>query len=115
MLVPVATPDSEAELAAMVCLLQAHEILHYVHNRHFGALYPGAQFPLYTLQRIMVTPSQIADAQELLSPFFAPPLGYETERRLHWSDRLRGVVEFLLAGWVVACKRWRPGDTDEDT
>ena len=115
MFAPVATPDSEAELAVMVGLLTACEIPHFVHNRHFGALYPGNQFPLFTLQRIMVAVPHLADAKELLHPFFQAPLPYETERRLHLRDRIRGVFEFAFGGWVVGCKRWRPGDTHEDS
>lgn len=99
----------------MVSLLDAHEVPYYVHNRYFGSLYPGAQFPLYTLQRIMVARPYVADAKELLAPFFGPPLEYETERRLAWTDRIRGIAEFVIAGWVVASRRWRPGQTDEDT
>jgi hypothetical protein len=115
MFVPVAAPDTEAQIATIVCLLNAYDVPHFVHNRYFGGLYPGAQFPLYTLQRIMVPVSHVSEARELLEPFYRAPLPFETERRLRIRDRLRGVVEFALGGWVVACKRWRPGDTDEDT
>ena len=114
MFVPVAIPDTEAEFVVMVSVLDAHGVPYFVHNRHFGALYPGMQVPLYTLQRIMVAAPYVADAKELLAPFFAPPLDFETERRFAWTDRIRGIVEFCLGGWVVACKRWRPGHTSED-
>lgn len=115
MFVSVAAPDTEAQFVTMVSLLDAHEVPYYVHNRYFGSLYPGMQIPLYTLQRIMVAGPYAADARELLAPFFAPPLEYETERRFAWTDRVRGVVEFVVCGWVVACKRWRPGQTREDS
>ena len=115
MFAPVATPDSEAELAVIVSLLTAYEIPHFVHNRHLGALYPGNQFPLFTLQRVMVAAPYVADARGLLDPFFQPPAPYETERRLRARDRVRGVFEFFVAYFVVGGKRWRPGDTHEDS
>jgi hypothetical protein len=117
MFVPVATPWSEAELASMVSLLHAHDVPHYVHNRNFGALYPGPRIPLYNVQRIMVDRQHLADAMELLAPFFAPPLDFETEKNLAASDKIRVVVEFLfLGGWFFPFKWRKPfGSSGEDT
>src|SRR6266702_2015759 len=79
MFVPVATPQTESELVSMMSLLHAHDIPHYVHNRNFGALYPGPLIPLYNVHRVMVERTRVVDARELLAPFFVPPQDYETE------------------------------------
>ena len=115
MFASVATPDSEAELVAMVALLNAYDIPHFVHNRHQGGLYPGNPWPLLTIQRVIVFATHVSEAKELLAPFFGPPLEFESERRLALRDRVRGVVEFFLGGWVVAAKRWVPSNVYQDS
>jgi len=66
---PVATPQTESELAVMVSLLDAHGIQHYVHNQGFGGLYPGMQMDLYNARRLMVPADHAAEALDLLAVF----------------------------------------------
>ena len=102
---PVAIPQTESELAVMVGLLEAHEILYFVQNRGFGGLYPGMQIPLYNVQQIMVPINQVTTATELLSVFSQPPSEAEYERKLGLGDRLRVIIELLFGGWAVPAKR----------
>lgn len=71
--IPVATPHSEAELAVMVSMLEAHGIPHYVQNRGFGGLYPGIGLSLLNDRPIMVREDYAAQARELLAVFDTPP------------------------------------------
>lgn len=72
--VHVATPNSEPEMAVMVCLLDAYGIQHYVHNRGFGGLYPGMPVGQYNGRRIMVATQQAQEAMELLAAFANAPV-----------------------------------------
>lgn len=101
-----ATPRTESELAVMVALLDAHEILHFVQNRGFGGLYPGMQIPLYNVRKIMVPIAQASAASALLSVFALTPNEIE-DQRLGLFDRLRVVIESLLGGWTFPV-RWKP-------
>jgi hypothetical protein len=99
-LVRVLSPQSEPELAVACSLLEAHDIPVFVHGRHLGSLLPGLQIGNYNTQSIMVPEERVTDALELLADFrredsagTAPPL----RRR----DRLRVVLEGILAGWLV--------------
>jgi len=77
--VHVATPNTESEMAVMVCLLDAYGIGHFVHNRGFGGLYPGLPIGQYNLRRIMVAKHQAQEAIELLSVFGSEPVEAEAE------------------------------------
>lgn len=102
--IPVATPQTESEMAVMVSMLDAFEIPNFVHNLGFGGLYPGLQIRLYNTRRIMVPLDQAAHALELLSVFEQHIIEAEIDNKLKLKDKLRVVVETVLFGWSFPTK-----------
>lgn len=102
---PVATPQTESELAVMVSLLDANGIRHFVHNRGFGGLYPGMQIELYNVRRLMVPADQANDALELLSVFSQRSTASEAEQKLDWRDKVRVLAETIMFSWSFPLKR----------
>jgi hypothetical protein len=99
-LVKVAFPESPSELAMVVCLLEANDIPHFVHNAGFGSLYPGPQIALYNNITVMV-PSPVADdAIEVLSVLSEPSTTYPSSNTL-LMDKIRMVIEAILFGWFI--------------
>ena len=90
----------------MLSLLDAYGVPHFVHNFHFGALFPASpQLDLYNMRRVYVPADQAAYARQLLEDFF-PDLGVPAE--LSSRDKLRVVLECLLGGWFIPGNKW-PG------
>lgn len=111
---PVATPQTESELAVMVSLLEAHGIRHYVHNQSFGGLYPGMQMDLYNARRLMVPAGQAAEALELLSVFSHQSTASDTDEKMTLADKLRVVIETFVFGWSFPSKRNRSRKQEGD-
>jgi hypothetical protein len=104
-LVPIFSPDSEAELIAVVAMLDAHDVPHFVQNAGFGSLYPGPQIALYNDRTILVPEESVAVARELLKEFRSqsdPPRSAATSA----PNKLRAVLEVLLFGWFVPGNRY---------
>jgi hypothetical protein len=101
-LVPIATPQTESELAVILCLLEADGIPAFVHNGGFGSLHPGAQIPLYNVRRVMV-PSVCRDAALAALLVLEPPLPDQSG----WREKMKIVVELILFGWFVPRPRRR--------
>jgi hypothetical protein len=106
-LVRVFDPNSEAELAIVLCLLEAHGIPAFVQGGHFGALYPGPQIAFYNARRVLVPDSCAADAREALAELAAHAEHAQTST-LSALDKVRIVLETFLAGWFVPGHRRRP-------
>ena len=45
-MVPIFTPQKQSDLSVVLCLFDAYGVPYFVHNSHFGGLYPGCQFYL---------------------------------------------------------------------
>jgi len=71
--VRVLSPESDAEIIAVVAMLEAHEIPCFVQNAGFGGLYPGPQVNALNARAIMVPEEQTAAALELIRGFQAQP------------------------------------------
>jgi hypothetical protein len=116
-LVRVLSPQSEPELAVARSLLEAHDIPVFVHGRHLGSLLPGLQIGNYNTQSIMVPEECVTDALELPADFRRNSPA-DTTPPLRWHDRLRVVLEGIIAGWLVPGrhedKRTRPSE-DHDS
>jgi hypothetical protein len=67
--IPIYRVGNPADLALAECLLTAHDIPYFVHNRHFGNLYPGAGFSSFNEQTIMVVEERVVEAQQVLADF----------------------------------------------
>jgi FAD/FMN-containing dehydrogenase len=65
-LVPLLTPDSEAELLTTVALLEAHGIPVHVRGGGFGSLYPGPLVPGFNAKTILVPEEALQEASALL-------------------------------------------------
>ena len=66
-LVPLVSPDSEADLITMVALLDAHGIQVHVRGGGFGSLYPGPLVPGFNTKTILVPEESLKDARELIT------------------------------------------------
>jgi hypothetical protein len=100
-LVPIACPQSESELACMLCELEAHGIRTFVQGAGFGSLWPGTQIPWYNMRRVMVSSTDASRASKALA-MFTHPVGpsspYQWPGLLHV---LRMLVEVVLISWCV--------------
>jgi hypothetical protein len=97
-------PRNQSELSVVLCLLDAYGIPYFVHNMHFGSLFPGCQFELYNLRRVLVPRGMAPDARQLLDDFLP---GIElTSYEMSGLDKLRVVAECLLAGWFIPGSKW---------
>jgi hypothetical protein len=103
---PVASPQTESELAVMLSMLEANGIRHFVHNQGFGGLYPGLQIGLYNDRRIMVRSDQAAYATQLLSVFDTPPSPAGAPE-LTFADKARVLLEAIFFGWSFPRSRKR--------
>lgn len=65
-LVPLITPDSEAEVLTIVALLEAYGIPVHVRGGGFGGLYPGAQAGSFNSKTVLVPEDLLQDARNLL-------------------------------------------------
>jgi hypothetical protein len=109
-LVPIAAPQTESELAVILCLLEADGIPAFVHNGAFGSLHPGPQIPLYNARRVMV-PSACRENAAAALLVLEPPLPDRSTRR----DKLRIVIELILFGWFIPGSRRRHDEASSDT
>jgi hypothetical protein len=86
-------------------LLDAYGVPYFVHNYHFGGLYPVPAIELYNLRRIIVPTDVAVDARQLLDDFL--PGIESTTYNMSSRDRLRVFVEFLLfGGWFIPGNKW---------
>ncbi|MGH7255794.1 MAG: DUF2007 domain-containing protein [Nitrospirales bacterium] len=64
-LVKLIEPQSEGDLALIKSLLDGNDIPYFVHNEHFGSLYPGLPLP-FNRRVVMVDESDVLRAETLL-------------------------------------------------
>jgi FAD/FMN-containing dehydrogenase len=65
-LVPLISPDSEAEVLTLVALLEAYGVPVHVRGGGFGGLYPGPQEHGFNAKTLMVPEEALEDARRLL-------------------------------------------------
>jgi hypothetical protein len=93
--IAVHKPQTLIEVAVARSILAAHDIPYFVHNGEYASLYPGIQIDLLNVPTIMVPPSAVEAARELLSAYL-PEVGgsHKTEARAipqaHYSNVARG-------------------------
>ena len=99
----VYSPANEAELLLIGSLLRSTGISYYVLNDNFGSLYIGPRIKFYTDKSILVHKDNATDTIEVIKDYFRC-LAIEPYANTHhfspW-DKLRNIVEYLLAGWFV--------------
>jgi putative signal transducing protein len=113
--VPLHSPQTEPELVALVSLLQAHAIPHFVHNAGFGGLFPGLEIPLYNIRTIMVPATSAPAARELLASFLQAEPTREAAPKPGGRDKLRMIFEALFLGWFFPGTRYvkKKGEDDK--
>lgn len=105
-LVVVATPETESELAVMLCVLEGEGIDAFVQGYFMSALFPGPRVGSYNSRRVLVHSSDREAAMTALA-VLQPPL----PDRTRWPDKLRVIIEtFPLFGWFVPGSRRRKPD-----
>lgn len=79
-LVRVFTPATEAELLAVVAMLEARQVPHFVKDAGFASLFPGT-VPIESLngRAIMVPEERAAEARALIEDFENSPVGEDDE------------------------------------
>ena len=115
-LVRVAFPETPSELAVVVCLLEANDIPHFVHNAGFGSLYPGPQVAWYNNITVMVPASFADDAIEVLSVLsehLSEPESSLSGANTPMKGKIRMIVEVIVFGWFIP--RWSQKDDSEGT
>jgi hypothetical protein len=110
MLVRVASPETESQVALIVSALNAAGIPHFIQGGGLGAVMPGLQINALNSRSVMVPAEDAADAVELLreldlmqAPSVPAPL----------SSKLRMVLEVFFLGWMVPGSK-RRSDTSAD-
>lgn len=106
-LVTVLSPESDAEIVAVVAMLEAHEIPCYVHSAGLGGLFPGLQVEGFNSRAIMVPEEEVGLAMELLREYQSQPSEPDEAEQPKSSRKLRNVIEFLLFGWFIPGSRTR--------
>lgn len=79
-LVRVFSPATEGELLAVVAMLEARRVPHFVQGAGAGSLFPGA-LPIESLngRAIMVPEGRAAEARALIEDFQNSPAGDDDE------------------------------------
>ncbi|MDR2711279.1 MAG: DUF2007 domain-containing protein [Burkholderiales bacterium] len=66
-MIPIYRPDNPVDLALAENLLMAEGIPYFVHNKHYGGLYPGVQIELLNARTVMVPEAFVLRAYEVLA------------------------------------------------
>ncbi|MFQ5931373.1 MAG: DUF2007 domain-containing protein [Nitrospiraceae bacterium] len=64
-MVKLVVPQDEGELALIKSLLEGNGIRYFIHNEHFGSLYPGLPLP-FNMRQVMVDELDLDRALTLL-------------------------------------------------
>lgn len=102
-LVPVLTPDSEAELVTIVAMLEARGVTCFVRGAGIGSLLPGVQVESFNSRTIMVPADRATEALALIADLKGSPDTVDNE--LPPPPPLRTLAEWLLFGWFVPGRR----------
>ena len=102
-LVPLCSPRTSSELAVITSLLRAEDFYFFIHNELFGRMHVGVSIPLVNQRTVLVAEEDLERAREVvrLPEAFEP----EPSHRYGALDRIRMVLEALLFGWVLPCRR----------
>ena len=98
-LVQVVSPDTEAELAAIVEMLEAHEIPCFVCDARVGWVSSGVHGGVRKPRTIMVPRTRVAEVAGLMADFKSSRAAHDDVGRSHLSSRLRALVRLIWFGW----------------
>jgi hypothetical protein len=100
--IAVHKPQTLIELAMARSILAANDIPYFVHNGGYASLYPGIQMYLLNVPTIMVPPSAVGSAKELLGAYLAEVQNHLRPKpeRSPWHI-VRMLIEAIFCGWFV--------------
>lgn len=101
-MIAVHRPQTLIELAMAQSILVANDIPYFVHNGGYASLYPGIQMYLLNVPTIMVPPSAVEPAKEVLSVYLAEVAVHLRPKpeRSPWHI-LRMLIEAMCCIWFV--------------
>ena len=101
-MISVHKPQTLIELAMARSILAANDIPYFVHNGGYASLYPGIQMHLLNVPTIMVPPSAVESAKEVLGAYL-PEVESHLRPRPERSPLhiLRMLVEAIFCVWFV--------------
>jgi hypothetical protein len=98
-LVEVVSPDTEAELAVIVEMLEAHDVPCFVCDARRGWVSSGVHGCLRKPRTIMVPRTRVAEAAGLIGDLKSSPAAHEDVARSRLSSRLCALARFIWFGW----------------
>ena len=114
-LVAIASPDNEADVALIACVLEANDIPHFVQGGGFGGLFPGPQINAYNSRRVLVPESCVERAIVLLADFNLSGMGPLPPQPVSPSEgrsKLAMLLETFFLGWFMPDSRKPPPDSE---
>ena len=97
-LVKVVSPDTEAELTAIVEMLEAHEVPCFVCDARLGWDSSGVHGRVRKPRVVMVPGTRVAEAAALIGKLMSSHAAREDGARKHLSSRLCALVRFIWFG-----------------
>ena len=104
-LVGVASPDAEAELAAIVEMLEAHEIPCFVCDARRGWVSSGVHGCVRKPRTVMVPATRVAEAEDLIAALKNSPSAHNDVARNRLSSRLCVLARLIWFGWYRSVAR----------
>ena len=104
-LIAVLRPDSEAELATTVAMLEARGVPCFVRGGGIGSLLPGVQVESFNARAIMVPEDRANEAIALIADLRGPADDGDDKTPPPPPSKLRTLAEFLLFGWFIPGRR----------
>ena len=98
-LVGVVTPDTEAELAAIVEMLEAHGVPCFVCDPRLGWVSSGAHGGVRRPRTIMVPRIRMAEVARLIGDLKSSRAAHDDVARNHLLSRLCALVRLIWCGW----------------
>ena len=98
-LVGVVSPDTEAELAAIVEILEAHGVACFVCDARVRGVSSGVHGRVRKPRVVMVPGTRVAEAAALIGDLKSSHAARDDVARKHLSSRLCALVRFIWFGW----------------
>jgi hypothetical protein len=105
-LVRVVSPDTEAELAEIVAMLEAHEVPCFVCDSRMGWVPSGVHGGVRKPRIVMVQGTRVAEAAALIGDFKCSRAACDDVVRKHLPSRLYALVRFVWFGWYGPVARY---------
>ena len=104
---PIYCPENPADLALAECILLAEGIPYFVHNKHFGGLYPGMQMGLHNVITVMVPEADLVRARHVLAELLTVEKQESFRPSPSLGQTFRLVFEYLFFAWFIPTKGHR--------